>query len=228
MKSKDYSLLMDTAAVITGDLIGSTGASTSDVDRAMAALSNAAQTISSWTKVDTRFTRFRGDGWQVFLSEPSLVFRATLLLLAKLRSEGQGLMTRLSIAVGPVDRLGKTGLGDAAGTAFTLSGRNLDRMLSFRTFVFTDSRSTSEKKDYWKPATLDLAVWQASLWTREQAEAVALAIDMPRPTDAELAERLGISRQAVQSRLKGSGLMATSRALLAFELDFPWPENKHD
>lgn len=206
---------MENAAVLTGDLIGSTRAAPEAVDAAMAALAATAGTITDWAGADTRFTRFRGDGWQIYLAKPALTLRATLLLIARLRAGGSGLQTRLSIAVGPVDRLGEVGLAAAAGAAFTLSGRNLDQMQATSTFIYAEPALP----DTWKAATLDLAHWMARNWTREQAEAVSLALDQPRPTDEVLARRLNISRQAFQARLKGSGLMAASSALNTFEND---------
>jgi hypothetical protein len=206
---------MENAVVLTGDLIGSTRVAPEAVDAAMAALSGAAQTIADWAGADTRFTRFRGDGWQIYLAKPALTLRATLVVLASLKAGGSGLQTRLSIAAGPVERLGDAGLSGAAGAAFTLSGRNLDRMPPTSVFIYADTAAD----DRWKAATLDLAHWMARNWTREQAEAVILALDRPRPTDEVLARRLNISRQAFQSRLKGSGLAAATSALNTFEND---------
>ena len=206
---------MGKAAVLTGDLIDSTLVQPEIVDQAMNALVAASRKISEWAGADTRFTRFRGDGWQIYLADTRLVLRATLLLLASLKCAGSGLATRLSIAVDTVERLGDVGLSKAAGPAFTLSGRNLDGMPVYGKFTYAEPA----KPGYWKPATLDLAVWQATRWTPEQAEAVALALDLPRPTDEALAKSVGISRQAFQSRLKGSGIAAMSCALLAFETD---------
>ena len=212
---------MNSSVVLTGDLIGSTKASLEAVDQAMAALAGAADESSLWVGADTRFTRFRGDGWQIHLANPKLVLRATLLLLARLRNKGGGLETRLSIAEGQVDRLGTQNLADASGEAFFRSGRNLDNAHAvFNYFVYA-----SPNPDYpLKAAVMEMANWQARRWTPEQAEAVALAIKLPRPTDEAMATTLGISRQALQSRLKGSGLMATSSALFAFEVGSSRPE----
>lgn len=206
---------MTRAAVLTGDLIGSTDVEPEAIDQAMAALTGAAATMARWAGNASRFTRFRGDGWQVYLADTALVLRATLLSLASLRANGGGLATRLSVAVGPVDRLGDTGLAQAAGPAFTLSGRNLDKMHPQWTFVYAEA----DRDHHWSTAVMDLAVWQAQQWTREQAEAAARALDLPRATDQVLAAQLGISRQAFQSRLKGTGLVAMSSGLLAFERD---------
>ena len=206
---------MSCYAILTADLIGSTEAAPSVVDMAMTALSQASSMIADWTGDDTRLTRFRGDGWQIILSDPPLVLRASLLILASLRAKGGGLATRLSVAMGTVDRLGDRGLAEASGPAFTLSGRNLDTMPPFRTFVYADP----DRDRRWTAAIMELAVWQAQQWTPEQAEAAMLALDLPRRTDKVLAAQLGISRQAFQSRLKGTGLMARSSALYAFELE---------
>jgi hypothetical protein len=204
------------AAILTGDLIASTRAAPLASDGAMAALQSAAQTIRKITGADPRFTRFRGDGWQIYLPGRPFVLRASLILIAALRASGTGLTTRLSVGIGPVDQLGSKDLSDASGPALILSGRNLDNMTNFfNHFTYADPADTED----WPRALLDLALWQARHWTPEQAEAAALALDLPRPGDEALAGSLGISRQAFQSRLRGAGLMALSRALTAFEAE---------
>ncbi len=206
---------MTRAAVFTGDLIDSTRAGPQATDLAIQALAKAARMLAGWTRQEVRFTRFRGDGWQLYLGEPIYALRATLLCLALLRSEGGGLESRISLAIAPVDRLGPSGLSDASGPAFTLSGRNLDQMSSHTSFAFAQP----DARGLWKAAVLDLAVWQARLWTAPQAQAAALALDLPRQSDQSLADGLGITRQAFQARLKGSGLMSASAALAAFETE---------
>lgn len=211
---------MQIAAVFTGDLIGSTEAGPEATDRAIAALEAASARISAWADQDTRFTRFRGDGWQLCLTRPGLALRATLYLLARLKAEGGGLATRLSLAIATVDRLGDVGLSQASGAAFVLSGRNLDldaNLTHGLTFAEPAAFGKPGAIGLWKVAVFDLAVWQASRWTQTQAEAVALALDLPRQSDQDLADRLGITRQAFQARLKGAGIAAASAALAAFE-----------
>jgi hypothetical protein len=44
-----------------------------------------------------------------------------------------------------------------------------------------------------------------------------LALNPEGPTQAEMAAKLGITRQAMQARLSGSGLAAMTTALIAFE-----------
>jgi hypothetical protein len=50
-----------------------------------------------------------------------------------------------------------------------------------------------------------------------------LALEHADETQAQLAARLGVTRQAVQSRLAGAGLAALEPALNAFDL-YPWTE----
>ena len=209
---------MEQGSVITGDLIGSTRLAPEATSIAMSALGDAAATLSRLTGTDARFTRFRGDGWQVFLPGRSHVLRAALLLMAHLRASGSGLTTRLSVGVGPITTLGTQDLSDAAGPAFTLSGRALDKMPHQPPhFAYSDPHDLGS----WRQAVLDLALWQARAWTPEQAQAAAMTLTPPafgpRPSDETLAKTLGISRQAFQSRIKGSGVACLTRALMAFE-----------
>lgn len=205
---------MENIAVITGDLISSTAAPGAAVDRAMEALRHAANQLTTWTMADTRFTRFRGDGWQLYLAKPSFALRAALFLIAYLRAADLGLATRISVSIGPYQTLGQVGLSGASGIAFTQSGRVLDNMPKAARMGF----NSNGEEFFWQAALLDLASWQANRWTREQATAMALALDPIGPTQDQIAKSLGITRQAVQVRLKGAGLSALQSALFAFEI----------
>ena len=78
---------MPHAAVLTGDLIASTHADPTVTEHAVADLASAAADIAKWTDADTRFTRFRGDGWQIVLTAQTvLALRAAVYMIA--RSEG--------------------------------------------------------------------------------------------------------------------------------------------
>ena len=213
---------MSVATILTGDLIGSTRSAPRATAVAMTALAGAADTITSLTGTGARFTRSRGDGWQLYLPDTAYALRATLLLLARLRASRCGLSTRLSMAVGAVDDLGSADLSDASGPAFVQSGRNLEKMTALSdlfTFAHPDPRTR-----FWQKAILDMAIARAKDWTPEQAEAAAMALALPRPPDEDLAARLGITRQAFQSRLKGSALRSMGAALLAFEHPEPGPQ----
>ena len=221
---------MESIAVLTGDLIASTKASDTAVDRAMQAMSQAALTIGDWAGHDTRFTRFRGDGWQLYLERPGLALRATLFLMAYLRASDAGIATRLTIAIAPYAHLGASGLWGASGLAFEQSGHRLDKMGRRDRIALANSGDDTLEfgavptaQGPWQGAVLTLAYWQASNWTREQAEAMVLALDPANPIQDKIAQSLGITRQAVQSRLKGAGLAVLQPALSAFETQEPAP-----
>lgn len=218
-KSNAYNLPMKDIAVLTGDLVASTAAEGQAVEGAIEALRTAAHILSAWLGHDTRFSRFRGDGWQLYVERPGMALRATLYLLARLRASEAGLATRLALALGPYDRLGETGLSGASGLVFEQSGHALDAMRSKERIAFDTPMFGAAPSELgpWQGAVVTLAHWQASRWSREQAEAIALALDPINPTQDQIAQSLGITRQAVQARLKGAGLAALQPALAAFE-----------
>ena len=213
---------MENVAVLTGDLIASTDAGAETVDQAMAVLADASRKIGLWAQADTRFTRFRGDGWQIYLDFPGLAFRACLYLIARLKASGCNLETRVSVGIGTVERLGTVNLSDASGAAFTVSGHGLDDMPRSGRLAISGVKHMAR----FFTGIYAQAEFQAYRWSREQAEAVAIALeshqDPADPTIEELARSLGITRQAFQARLKGAGYHALTEILFAFEsTDYP-------
>ncbi len=207
------------AAVLTGDLVASTNAGSPAVEKAMSELVSASREIQTWPLANikftrlTRFTRHRGDGWQVFLDFPGNALRACLFYTARLRASDCGLTTRISVGLGKIDSLGTNDLSDARGDAFTISGHGLDEMpRSSRLTIFGN-----RQMEPWHTAIYDLADWQSRRWSREQAEAIALALDPSTPTQEEMAKTLRITRQALQARLSSAGFHALTAALSAFE-----------
>lgn len=204
--------MAEVQAVFTGDLIGSRAASAEAIERAMKSLNSAAQAIGNEHGASLRFTRHRGDGWQVLLPDPGMVLLAYLGLSATLRAADTGLATRIAIGLGPVDFPGTSDLSDAAGAAFVTSGDLLDS-LDPETAAIEGHGITD-----WQRGVIQLADWIVTGWTAQQAEAVALILlDDSQKTNTEHAKSLGISRQAFEARLKGSGLAAFTHAWRAFQ-----------
>ncbi len=205
--------MAEAKSVLTGDLIGSTKAGAAATDRAINVLRSAAHEVSSWLHSDTRFTRYRGDGWQMYLdAQPGLVFRVCLFLAARLRHADTGLASRFAAGIGSVNYVGAVGLSDASGEAFEISGQAIDTMDRKRRMVIGGDGVTP-----WHEAVFEVADWMIRRWSSEQAEAVALALEHDGAPMAELAARIGVSRQAFEARLGGSGLRALDTALWAFD-----------
>ena len=206
-----------TCAVLTGDIVRSSVAGPETTDRAMGALAAAARDIAAWTGADTRFTRYRGDGWQIYLHDrPGLAYRTTLFMTARLAAAVPGMATRISVGVGPVARLGQTDLSGASGAAFEISGQTLDALSSGERSLTSGWRRLAIGGHGvlgWHDALFEVADWMIRRWSREQAEAVALALDRDGAPMAELAGLLGITRQAVEARIAASGFRALATAL---------------
>jgi hypothetical protein len=204
-----------TAAILTGDLVGSTEKPVGALEHAMQALAEAAGGISAWAGADTRFTRYRGDGWQMHVALPGLALRAALTAFARLRAADAGLATRAAIGIGRVDSIGSADLADAHGSAFEASGHALDRMPRTRRLTIDGEGVTTLHR-----IVVDLLDERTARWSREQAEAMALHLAPDNPTLTDIAPCLGISPQAVNYRLAGAGGTAIRHALRDWEADF--------
>ena len=196
-------------AVLTGDLIKSRQATPAAVDAAFAVLRAAAIDLGRAWDIDLRFTRYRGDGWQIVMP-PALVLDTLLYFVARLRAGAPDIETRISAGIGPIDSVGTKDLSDANGAAFFLSGIQLDGMSRKRKFAIAGYGISAPQI-----AIIDLAEFIASSWTSAQAEAVALSLQGHTPTHDDIASDLGITRQAVQSRLAGAGISYFDNALRA-------------
>jgi hypothetical protein len=218
---KAYDLHMQQkAAVLTGDLINSTRAPAHAVDATMRLLADAANTIGD----DTRFTRFRGDGWQIYLHNPGQCLWACLLILARLKASDTSLSTRISVGIGAISTLPEADLSAAAGPAFVTSGHGLDDMATAQILALGGGA------DPFQRSVFAFSADRASRWSREQAEAMALALDARMQNRAAIAAQLGITRQAVDARLVAAGYRLLDEASHAF-LDTYTPatlEHPHD
>lgn len=205
-------------AVLTGDLVKSRQSDPASIERAMQVLGRSAATLTDICDADTRFTRFRGDGWQLVLGSVRVVLRASLLLVADLRANDIGIETRISAGIGHYDSLGTANLSDATGSAFFVSGNHLDAAPKRKRLLVAGGRSRDQN---WQAAIFDLVDHQVSSWSRPQAEAVAMALRHGQMTQQDIADQLDITRQAVQLRLATAGYSALETALTAFE-HFDW------
>lgn len=203
--------MTQTVAILTGDLIDSTSAPPEAVEATMEVLADAAARLAD----DTRFTRYRGDGWQISLSTPGDCLLASLYLLARLQATPGALSTRIAVGIGEA-RFAGASLSSAMGTAFTISGRGLDRMGRDQTLTLD-----GEGVDLFQTQCFAFAADLAGRWTREQAEVAALALSDPDLTQEGIARELGITRQAVAARMKAADLRLLTDAASAFQVEYP-------
>ncbi|HCQ64354.1 MAG TPA: hypothetical protein DIU07_03880 [Rhodobacteraceae bacterium] len=208
-------------AVLTGDLVGSTGFATADVTRAFTALERIAREMDGWHRAPVHFTRQRGDGWQVVFARPRLALRSALAFRAALRAEDEAFDARQSVAEGAgPDPATLTGaLNDQVGPMFTASGQGLDAMKSARgidaRLFFQSEAQCGERQT---GAVYVLADHVSRGWTTAQAEAILPLFEPEHePTYSHIAERLGKSRQAVTKAVRAAGWPAVFLALKLIE-----------
>jgi hypothetical protein len=203
-------------AVLLGDLIRSSRKDPETVDATMREL---VQAVGSLGKIagENHFTRFRGDGWQLVTLRPEISLRIALAMIARLGSRS-ALSTRIAIGIGNIDDLAGGNLGAASGSAFLRSGQLLDQMSPKRRIVLAGAPSAAAP---WVDGLLHLLEFIAERWSPPQAEAIEMALAPGWDVQADLAARLGITKQAIGSRLKGAGYPAVASALDAFE-KFGW------
>lgn len=191
-------------AVLTGDLIGSTRAG-------RASLQQSLDRISLLYGPAYGFSRSRGDGWQIVLDQPGHGLWAMVRITVDLRAHGL-LETRIALGIDTVDHVDLADLSSANGAAFVASGRALSGLAKHSRLGL--GGAGVDRLHTRLGAMIDERLQKMSV---EQAQAAALAMEtFPLRTQLDIAERLGISRQAVAARLNAAGFSSIIAATWDF------------
>lgn len=200
------------AAVLTGDFVGSRRDADALV-QAMQVLRGFVADLPDDLHMTPVFDRYRGDGWQVLLPEAQPGLRVALRIIAALKRDA-ALPTRIALGFGPAQLPSDHDLGAASGPAFLDAGDALSGMDRQQRLAIPRASDPAQSAYGALVAFLD---HESQGWTRGQAEALDKALRLSAPTQDEIATSLGVTRQAVQSRLSGTALAAITAALHAFE-----------
>ncbi|WP_417253039.1 hypothetical protein [Celeribacter sp.] len=208
-------------AVLTGDLVNSTGLGPENVERAFDALEACAEMQADWMDGQSlHFTRHRGDGWQVALADPKYALRSALCFRAALRRLGEEFDSYIGIAEGEVEGEIGPDLNEANGEAFMISGNLLAiTKLPDRTVHMLFDAAC----DVGTPPAATLACLQLleaifNKWTKVQAQTMLPMLSLEAPQSyTELAEQLGKSRQSVSKTLSAADYYYVSQALINIE-----------
>lgn len=159
---------------------------------------------------------FRGDSFQLLLSEPEKALLTAILLRAGLRiiphhpeDERQYTDARIAIGVGELSSRAES-LGMSDGEAFRLSGRGLDEMKRRERLII---------KTLWDEVNEEMEVACAlseaiiSRWTHARA-AIIYSYLLSGKTQQALAKEFGITQGAVSQRLSESGNTSAIRKFL--------------
>ncbi len=210
-------------AVLTGDLIDSTELDSERRENARNLVLGSVGKLDDWSRkkvVRGKPEVFRGDQWQALLSQPKFAFRAALYVRARLIATGCD--TRISIAIGAVDRISRTSISRSDGDAFVRSGHGLDEMKTDSELAIS-LPGNMQDSGRWLSAVAELSGAILIGWRkkRRQAEVVSLAIDPGDLNQQEIGKRLGTSHQSVSKTLKAARWNALEAAIKAFE-GFDW------
>jgi len=194
-------------AIVTGDVIASSklpDASRRLLHQAMRDASKAVRAAfgrAAPLNVDI----FRGDGWQLLVTDPSRALRASLLYRAHLRSrmESDSVDTRMVIAIGAIDFIPGKRVTEGDGPAYRLSGSALETMSRTENMRFVLPGMPEETA---LNIMVQLVDWIASRWSDKQALAVSGALrGWKQDRIAKTCWPEPISQQAVAQHLERAG-----------------------
>lgn len=202
----------DKIAVLTGDIIKSTGIASEKRPQLLACLEKATRDASTFAE-DFNPEIFQGDSFQGYTRNTTKAIKTGMFILLELAKQGFGV--RISIAVGSINfESGHSLTSD--GSAFRLSGRNLEWLKN--TDLVISIASDNENLDQeWKvhSATLNYLLKRCS-----QPQAEAMAEMLKGKTQMEAAELLKIKQPAVQQRLQAAGWPLVQTILDRFASQF--------
>lgn len=206
-------LAHDFASVLTGDLVASRRHGAEALDEAMQVLDRASRDIGEDLDTKPVFQRHRGDGWQLVLPMGQYGLRAALRIQAALAAAGS-LSTRIGIGVGPARIPDDGNLAAASGAAFHMAGDVLAGLARGTHLALPPIPGALGDA---LGALMLFVDREAQGWNGTQGQALFEALRVQTPTQEEIAQKVGVTRQAVQSRLSGTALDALQETLRVYE-----------
>jgi len=210
-------------AVLTGDVVKSSRLPPGQLEAVRSSMLGAADAIRGWKRglVKGRLEFFRGDAWQMLLTDPAMAMRAGIFLRASLLAGGEA-DSRIAIGLGTVERISSSRVSLSTGEAFALSGHGLDKMTQYSRMTVEVTKAAGPLSD-WLSASSHLCDALIGQWTRRQAEIVCAAVDPRERDQEEIARTLrpAISKQAVAKALNGASWYAIRETVRLFERT-PW------
>ncbi|MBB4804105.1 hypothetical protein HNP37_004191 [Flavobacterium nitrogenifigens] len=177
-------------SVITGDIIGSRQQSEHWVEDLKKILTPFGQTPSQWEV-------YRGDEFQIEVSNPEDALLVTILVKARLRAIKSD--ARMSIGFGDKTHHAEK-ISESNGSAFINSGELFETLKKQK--VTLAMRTGDLNFDEKMNLMIQLALTFMDSWLVQSAEFVALAIENPKLSQEELGQKLGINQAAVSRRQK--------------------------
>ena len=203
-------------AVITGDIVKS-GKFGSDREKALKILKDTLNSIKNFKgkSIGGISDIFRGDSFQIVISEPKHALEIAIYLKAQLLSKtikGENIDVRIAIGIGTIESLNRKNIKESDGEAFRLSGKALDGISKYRRFSIKSSIDELNKQLEFISSSIDSITRR---WSPEQAEAILLWLK--GYTQISISKKLGISQPAVNQRLQLGGHFTLSESFELFK-----------
>ncbi|SFD63812.1 SatD family protein [Flavobacterium phragmitis] len=178
-------------SVITGDIIGSRQQKSEHwVEDLKKILTPFGVTPSQWEI-------YRGDEFQIEVSNPEEALLTTILIKARLRAIKSD--ARMSIGFGDKTH-NASKISESNGSAFIHSGELFETLKKQK--VTLALRTGDTNFDEKLNLMLQLALTFMNSWLVQSSEFIALAIENPTLSQEELGQKLGINQAAVSRRQK--------------------------
>ncbi len=203
-------------AVITGDIVKS-GKFSSEREKALKTLKDALNSLSNFKKKSIGGVSdiFRGDSFQIVISEPASALEIAIYLKAQLLSKtikGKVIDARIAIGIGKTESLNRKNIKESDGEAFRLSGSALDNISKYRRLSIKSSIDELNSQLKFISSSIDSITRR---WSTEQAEAIVLWLK--GSTQISISKKLGISQPAVNQRLQLGGHFTLSESFDLFK-----------
>ncbi len=209
----------DIYAVLTGDIIKSGHLSPANLESVRSSLLANTGVVKGWKRgmVKGKAEFFRGDAWQLLLTDPSMALRCAVFLRASLRSGGLA-DSRIAIGLGEAEKISTSRVSLSTGQAFVLSGQALDKMTSYYRMELATPKSMGPLME-WLALAGHLCDSLIREWTERQAEIVRIAVNPDNPSHEQIARKVkpAVTKQAVSKALRGANWHVIREAVRCFE-----------
>lgn len=189
-------------AVLTGDIVGSTGLGAAGLAEARRVFFDAVASLRAASPElvvgDAEF--FRGDSWQILLSDPQSFLRAALVLRAALRRASRDYDTRIGVGFGQVERIEPERISTSIGDAFTASGTQLDAM-SDGIGVTVAVPHGSMGPLGWLVPLCALCSAMVNSWSERQSDIAVRMLATQAPRQSDIATEIDVSKQMISKTL---------------------------
>jgi hypothetical protein len=205
-------------AVLTGDVVGSSKLSETARRELPVALKKASQAARSLygKAIPLDADVFRGDSWQLVVTDAKLGLRAAVFFRAHLHgnSPGVGLDSRIAIGIGTITFVPKGQVSQGDGPAFRESGKVLESMPKSRRLAL--SVADAETPAGITPV-IGLIDTVMERWTEKQSlAALGMLQGLPQAQIAQLSDP-PVTQPVVARHLRQAGWEAIATGLLYVE-----------